>query len=106
MDVHSARAIGKLAEPLLPRDVARGRSGISAVIEQVVAGDALHPRREGAEEEQPIANNRTADRSAELVAVIRLPVVLNVKGRSVRNGIEHQTPDRGRAQSAALVVVV
>ena len=95
-----------LAERLGQRLILVERARLRAVREQVVVRAANEARRHGAEEEQPVLRNRTADRAADLVTVVRLLVVLQVEDRRIVDRAELDPLDRAGADPVAGVVIV
>ena len=81
-------------------------AGLEAVAELVVVAAVPETRRQRAEEEQLPTDDRTAERAADLVAVIGRLRVLDVADRSLVDGRQHETLHRSRAESASQVVVM
>ena len=102
----AAGAPGQLAERLRVGLRALDLAGLGAVVEQVRVGPVGEPRRVRREEEQAIAQDRAADRAADLVPVIGLLAVLHVAHRLVVRRVEHQPLDGAGAERRSLVVVV
>ena len=104
--VHLVRRIRQLAEGLPGRLLLVDLARLGAGRERVFVGAPHDARRDRAEEEQLVPHDRPAQRAAELALVVGLLVVLEVAdvGEVVR--VEDEALHRGRAETAAAVVVV
>ncbi len=104
-----AQAVGRivvhLAEGAVDRLLLLDGAGVAAG-EDVVVAAAHVARRPRPEEEQLVAQDRAAERPADVVAVVGLLLVLEVVHRDVVGRVEHEALDRSRAGPGAGEVVV
>ena len=96
--------VRQLPEHLLPPDLVVERAAAVGEVVEIVA--VLRARRIRTEEEQPISEDRAADRSAELAVAALVLVVLHVERGGLGAWIEHQPLHRRDRKSTALVVVM